>query len=111
MTGIDTHEFACAGEEPGSGCGAFERYADNETSYLVNCSESGEHDDRVELLDDPEALRDQLHQEFIVSGFCMLSIEQANQLPENVIELRPRDISFAGCERAIRFRQSQRVRQ
>lgn len=92
--------YECAGTVPGEGCEAFERYALNEIHYLDSVWDASE-DDRFALIDDPEALRTRLHDDFMAAGFCVLAVEMARS--KQVAGESPVDIRFAGCQPALDY--------
>ncbi len=97
----------CAGEYEGDGCEAFERYAKNEVLFI----ETDTDDLRYPLLGQPALLRQRLLSDFVADGHCVLLQElkfreENASLPDGVTSLvRPRDIVFAGCQKAVRLRE------
>lgn len=90
--------YECAGLELGEGCEAFERYAINEIHYLDSVWSVAE-DDRFGLLDNPDALRQRLLDDFVEAGFCVKAVELARA--ERGADESPVDIRFAGCQPAL----------
>lgn len=111
MTDILRDLPPCAGSTEGDGCAAFERYFVNERAFLGQYVEAEDPEAadnqeilaRVALLDKPEALRRRLHGDFVLANFCVLACVQADELPANVVQLRPPDITHAGCTFAIDY--------
>lgn len=85
----------CAGTSEANSCAVFERYADNEMQYLQSVRSGDTHDVeegailKTRLLDDPVALRERLHEDFVKAGFCVLAVQRQKKaaIPENVISI------------------------
>jgi hypothetical protein len=97
----------CAGKFEGLGCDPFEGYFKEARIFIA----THPGDDRHDLLSDPVALRQRLHEEFAgVANHCVLNRvlneQEANsRLPPGVSSLvRKSDIKFAGCRPAEKAR-------